>query len=47
MSPIILILLIILLLGGGGYGYHSFGYLGAGVPGILVILIVLYLFGVF
>jgi hypothetical protein len=44
---LVLIILILLLLFGGGYGYSHYGYMGAGIPGIFFIILVLYLLGIF
>jgi hypothetical protein len=49
MSLLIIIIILILLFGGGGIGYRSYGPMGGGIGlgGILVIILILYLLGVF
>jgi hypothetical protein len=45
---LILIILVIFLLFGGGFGYHQWGPSGGiGIGGIILLILILYLLGVF
>jgi hypothetical protein len=49
MSLLLIIIVLILIFGGGGIGYRTYGPMGGGIGfgGILLIILVLYLLGVF
>ncbi len=44
MLLIVLVVLLALALGGGGWGYSRYGYVGFSPAGILVVVLLIFLF---